>query len=89
MVRFSWFSPFLFLNLVQGLQSAQSDLIASFLQTLIMSEGEKWIGNQTSDIALALRAGADSKPVQTAEMAVQKFATKELGKAQAIAALQD
>jgi hypothetical protein len=54
-----------------------------------MSEGEKWIGNQTSDIALALRAGADSKPVQTAEMAVQKFATKELGKAQAIAALQD
>jgi hypothetical protein len=71
------------------LQSSQSDLIASFLQTLIMSEGEKWVSNQVADIALALRAGAESKPVQSAEAAVRRFATKELGKAQAIAALED
>jgi hypothetical protein len=64
-------------------------LIASFLQTLIMSEGEKWVGNQVSNTALALRTGADAKPVHSAETAVRSFATKELGKAQAIASLED
>jgi Flp pilus assembly protein CpaB len=54
-----------------------------------MSEGEKWVANQTADIALALRAGAESKPVHTADMAVRRFATKELGKAHAIATLED
>lgn len=54
-----------------------------------MSEGEKWVGNQTSNTALALRTGADAKPVHSAETAVRSFATKELGKAQAIASLED
>lgn len=72
-----------------GLQSAQSDLIASFLQTLIMSEGEKWVRDQAANVAIALRAGTEGKPVTTAENAVRRFATKELGKADAIAALED
>jgi hypothetical protein len=72
-----------------GLQSEQSDLTASFLQTLIMSEGEKWVRAQSDTVALALRAGSSAKPVHTAESAVRSFATKELGKAQAIAALED
>ncbi|EIN10712.1 hypothetical protein PUNSTDRAFT_65559, partial [Punctularia strigosozonata HHB-11173 SS5] len=75
-----------------GLQNASggSDLIASFLQTLIMSEGNKWVTAQISDISLALRAGSEAKPVATAESAVRSFATRELGKAQgAIAALED
>ncbi|TFY72739.1 hypothetical protein EVG20_g247 [Dentipellis fragilis] len=72
-----------------GLQSSQSDLIASFLQTLVMSEGDKWVSAQVSNISLALRAGTEGKPVYTAQTAVRKFATKELGKAQAIAALDD
>jgi len=72
-----------------GLQQSQSDLVASFLQTLIMSEGDKWVVAQVSNISLALRAGTSGKPVQTAESAVRSFATKELGKAAAIATLED
>ncbi|KAF8517844.1 hypothetical protein JB92DRAFT_3142228 [Gautieria morchelliformis] len=72
-----------------GLQQSQGDLIASFMQCLIMSEGDKWVWAQTSTVVLALRAGTDGKPVQAAEQAVRKFATKELGKATAIAALED
>ncbi|KZT12711.1 uncharacterized protein LAESUDRAFT_12495 [Laetiporus sulphureus 93-53] len=72
-----------------GLQTSQSDLIASFLQTLIMSEGDKWVWAQTGNVASALRAGTAGKPVKTAEDAVRGFATKELGKAKLIAAFED
>ncbi|CAL1702185.1 unnamed protein product [Somion occarium] len=72
-----------------GLATQQSDLIASFLQTLIMSEGDKWVANQASSVGLALRAGREGKPVHTAAAAVRSFATKELGKAKIIAALED
>jgi hypothetical protein len=71
------------------LQQSQGDLIASFMQCLIMSEGDKWVWSQVSTVALALRAGTEGKPVQAAEQAVRKFATRELGKAAAIAALED
>jgi hypothetical protein len=73
-----------------GLQSSQSDLLASFLQTLIMSEGDKWVWSQITSVGLALRSNpGEGKPVETAEMAVRAFATRELGKAAAIAALED
>ncbi|KAF5369836.1 hypothetical protein D9758_001133 [Tetrapyrgos nigripes] len=72
-----------------GLAKSQSDLIASFMQTLIMSEGDKWIIGQINSIGLALRAGTAGEPVQAASAAVRKFATRELGKADLIAALED
>jgi hypothetical protein len=73
-----------------GLQSSQSDLLASFLQTLIMSEGDRWVWSQVTYVGLALRSTpGEGKPVETAEMAVRAFATRELGKAAAIAALED
>jgi hypothetical protein len=72
-----------------GLQSSYTDLIASFMQTLIMSEGDKWVLGQTNVIALGLRSGTDGKPVHSAEEAVRKFVTKELGKAEFIASLED
>ncbi|EPQ59278.1 hypothetical protein GLOTRDRAFT_70571 [Gloeophyllum trabeum ATCC 11539] len=72
-----------------GLQASYTDLIASFLQTLVMSEGDRWIYSQVSSMATALRAGISEKPVTTAEFAVRNFATRELGKADAIAALED
>lgn len=72
-----------------GLQSSQSDLIASYLQTLIMSEGDKWVHSSVASVSLALRAGNEAKPVNTAVSAVRSFATKELSKAEAIAALDD
>jgi hypothetical protein len=72
-----------------GLAKSQSDLIASFLQTLIMSEGDKWVMAQAASVSLALRGGTAGKPVTTAQSAVRKFATKELGKAGVIASLED
>jgi hypothetical protein len=72
-----------------GLQKSQADLVASFMQCLIMSEGDKWVSSQASTIALALRSGSEGKPVRSAEQAVRKFATRELGKASSIAAFED
>ena len=63
--------------------------MASFLQTLIMSEGDSWIALQTADVAIALRMGTEGKPVHNAESAVRSFATKNLGKADLIASLED
>ncbi|KAG5716525.1 hypothetical protein E4T56_gene16327 [Termitomyces sp. T112] len=72
-----------------GLAKSQSDLTASFLQTLVMSEGDKWVWAQVSTISHALNAGIVGQPVKAAEFAVRRFATKELGKADLIAALED
>ncbi|KAK7470743.1 hypothetical protein VKT23_002163 [Stygiomarasmius scandens] len=72
-----------------GLAKSQEHLIASFMQTLIMSEGDKWIIGQINNIGLALRAGTAGEPVKTASAAVRKFATRELGKADLIASLED
>jgi membrane protein required for beta-lactamase induction len=73
----------------EGLAKSQSDLIASFMQTLIMSEGDKWVYAQVSTVARALNSGLKGKPVQVASEAVRKFTTKELGKAALIASLED
>ncbi|RDX53100.1 hypothetical protein OH76DRAFT_1399703 [Lentinus brumalis] len=72
-----------------GLQKSQKDLMASFLQTLIMSEGDSWIALTTADVAASLRMETDGKPVHTAGSAVRSFATKNLGKADLIASLED
>ncbi|KIY73676.1 hypothetical protein CYLTODRAFT_416707 [Cylindrobasidium torrendii FP15055 ss-10] len=72
-----------------GLAQSQSDLTASFMQTLVMSEGDKWIHKVVANVVIALRAGTHGEPVQTANAAVRKFATRELGKADLIATLED
>ncbi|KAJ7047456.1 hypothetical protein C8F04DRAFT_1058891 [Mycena alexandri] len=73
-----------------GLTKTQgSDLTASFLQTLIMSQGDTWVLGQAANVGLALRAGTEGRPVSTADSAVRKFATRELGKADLIATLAD
>ncbi|KAF8913821.1 hypothetical protein CPB84DRAFT_1832685 [Gymnopilus junonius] len=73
----------------EGLAKSQNDLIASFMQTLIMSAGDKWVYAQVSIVSRALRSGPEGKPVLVAGAAVRKFATKELGKADIIASLED
>ncbi|KAJ3502177.1 hypothetical protein NLJ89_g9007 [Agrocybe chaxingu] len=73
----------------EGLAKSQNDLIASFMQTLIMSEGDKWVHAQVSATSRALNAGTEGTPVHVAAAAVRKFATKELGKADLIASLED
>lgn len=73
-----------------GLQTSQSDLIASYLQTLIMSEGDKFIFKSIASVSLAMRVeGKEGKPVETAGRAVKVFTTRELSKADGIAALDD
>ncbi|KAI0698925.1 hypothetical protein BC835DRAFT_1333432 [Cytidiella melzeri] len=72
-----------------GLQTHQSDLIASFLQTLVMSEGDKWVSQQAATIGGLLREGSEGKPVTNAQSTVKRFATKQLGRADAIATLED
>jgi len=71
-----------------GLQQSQSDLLASFMQTLVMSEGDRWVLSSCSSVATALQT-ADGKPVAVADGLVRKFATRELGKADLIASLEE
>ena len=59
------------------------------MQTLVMSEGDKWVYSQASTVSRALNAGPEGKPVRVAGEAVRRFATKELGKADLIASLED
>jgi len=73
----------------EGLARSQSDLIASFMQTLIMSEGNRWIHAHVSEVGIALNAGAEGKAPQVADTSVRKFATRELGKAGMIASFED
>lgn len=76
----------------ESISSNQTELVSSYLQIIIMSEGEKWIINQTQSVALAIRAGKTARPVQTAKSAVQAFATRELKmleKANAVASVDE
>jgi len=72
-----------------GLQSSQSDLLASFLQTLVMSEGDTWIQDQVKLVGTALRQGPSARPVEIARTSVKRVATHALGKAPLIADLED
>jgi hypothetical protein len=72
-----------------GLAKSQVDLTASFMQTLIMSEGDKWVWEQVTSVSRTLKVDSSSRPVQEAEAAVRRFATRELGKADLIASLED
>ncbi|KAH9999339.1 hypothetical protein BJV77DRAFT_940102 [Russula vinacea] len=72
-----------------GLQSSQSDLLASFLQTLVMSEGDIWILEQVKLVGKALRRGPSARPVEVSRTSVKRVATHALGKAPLIADLED
>jgi len=72
-----------------GLQSSQSDLLASFFQTLVMSEGDTWVQEQVRLVRTALRQGPSARPVEVARTSVKRVATHALGKAPLIADLED
>ncbi|KAG8934410.1 hypothetical protein FRC02_010044 [Tulasnella sp. 418] len=65
-----------------SLKFHQHDLIVSFLQAWVMSEGDRWLASQIHTIRLALRApdGTETKPVETAADIMRDFATWELEK---------
>ncbi|KAI0269162.1 hypothetical protein BC834DRAFT_967815 [Gloeopeniophorella convolvens] len=72
-----------------GLQSSDSNLLASFLQTLVMSEGDTWIQEQVKVVGIALRQGPSGRPVEVSRSAVRSVATHALGKAPLIADIED
>jgi hypothetical protein len=72
-----------------GLAKSQVDLTASFMQTLIMSEGDRWVSEHSIAVGRMLKADYSGKPVREAEAAVRHFTTRELGKADLIASLED
>lgn len=72
-----------------GLQSSQSDLLASFMQTLVMSEGDIWIQEQVKLVGKALRRGPSARPIEVARTSIKRVATHALGKAPLIADLED
>ncbi|GMK54391.1 hypothetical protein CspeluHIS016_0109770 [Cutaneotrichosporon spelunceum] len=55
----------------------QPHLLSSYLQVLIMSEGDAWIHKTAHDLGLLLRDPA-TRPVAEAEALVRRFATREL-----------
>lgn len=77
----------------ESLTTNQTELVSSYLQIIIMSEGEKWIREQTQNVALALRMPAkEGRPVHTARDAVKTFATRELrtlDKGNAVASVEE
>ncbi|OXC68452.1 hypothetical protein AYX13_02903 [Cryptococcus neoformans] len=63
-----------------SLHSSSPHLLSSYLQVLIMSEGDSFLHKATYDLTLLLRASPlrTSKPVAQAEEMVRRFCTKEL-----------
>ncbi|KAI5481734.1 hypothetical protein MNV49_000011 [Pseudohyphozyma bogoriensis] len=69
-----------------GIASSQTDLLASYLQVIIMSEGDKLIAESAQKVALALRTGPQGRPVGAARELLEKWVSKEL-KEQEVAAV--
>ncbi|TRM67992.1 hypothetical protein BD626DRAFT_424541 [Schizophyllum amplum] len=65
------------------LAAERSDLAASFMQVLVMSEGERWVSAQAEAVGRELRVGVDRSGEG------RRFATRELGRAELIASLED
>ncbi len=71
------------------MQAEQRDLIASFLQTLVMSEGDQWVTRTVASVAYALRDPINGRPIETAEDAIRGYAKTNLGKVKVNAALDE
>lgn len=64
-----------------GLQTSQTDLLASYLQVIIMSEGDKFIKESAWKVGLALRGvGGGGRGVREAEEVMGKWVSRELKK---------
>ncbi|KAK4056655.1 hypothetical protein OIO90_002207 [Microbotryomycetes sp. JL221] len=64
--------------ITHGLATQDTSLLSSFLQTIIMSEGDRWIQSASHTVALALRQGSQGRPVTTSESLVNKWVGREL-----------
>jgi hypothetical protein len=58
---------------------SDAHLLSSYLQVLIMSEGDAWLLKAVYEVSLLLRDTSGSgRPVHEAEQMVRRFCTKEL-----------
>jgi len=71
-----------------GLQTHQQNLIPSFMQTLVMSEGEQWVKESAAHIASLLH-DKGAKPVASADTAVRRFFTPRLKNANMILGVEE
>ncbi|POY75114.1 hypothetical protein BMF94_1744 [Rhodotorula taiwanensis] len=55
-----------------------TSLLSSFLQVIVMLEGNKFLQSSTSTLSLALRSPLASKPVATAQRLMLKWVSREL-----------
>lgn len=69
--------------------TSQTELLSSYLQVIIMSEGEKFVVESAQKLSFALRSGGSvGKPVESAEKLVGKFVEREV-KNNMLAAVED
>lgn len=61
-----------------GLANSQTDLISSYLQVIIMSEGEKFLLESMNKVASALKRGPPGQAVGTAQKVLEKWVGREL-----------
>lgn len=59
------------------LPAQQSHLLSSYLQVLIMSEGDSWVHRASHEVGLLMRSER-STPAAEAEDRVRRFSTREL-----------
>ncbi|GAA5945555.1 hypothetical protein JCM1841_003643, partial [Sporobolomyces salmonicolor] len=70
-----------------GLDAGETSLLASFLQVIVMTEGDRWLVASAHTLSLALRTGRAANPVQTAQGIMLKWVSREL-QARQVAAVE-
>lgn len=66
-----------------------STVISSYLQVLVMSEGDQFIFKSMADVCVALRTGPPAQPAELAGEKVRAFATRDLKGCAELAAVED
>ncbi|GAA5894617.1 hypothetical protein JCM5296_002907 [Sporobolomyces johnsonii] len=73
--------------ITSGLDSGDTSLLASFLQVIVMTEGDRWLVASSHTLSLAFRTGPAAHPVETAKGIMHKWVSREL-KARQVAAVE-
>jgi hypothetical protein len=74
-----------------GLSTSQTELLSSYLQVIVMSEGEKFIKEAAQSVGFSLRSntgGGNVRVVESSERLIEKWVFREL-KAGQIAAVSE
>lgn len=61
-----------------SLSSPDTSLVSSFLQVVVMSEGNRWLLSSTHQLSLAFRTGPLARPIEQAEKIMFSWVSREL-----------